>query len=309
MSKHLVVFGATGNQGGSVINSVLNDSALRQEYTIRAVTRDTSTPSAQHLQQKGVEVVIGNADDTPSVQKALHGAHTVFFLTTTIYDDKLEERELAQGKRIADAAVSVGAKYLIFSTLPSINANSGGKYNKGGHFDVKSEIEKYIRTLPIKSAFFAPGSFMQNFATNMRPNSAGDGSYIFATVASPETKLPLIDITQTGKYVSAILANPDAFEGKVLCAATKLYTMDEIVQIISKSTGKIVVYRQLPEEVFRKFLPPAMADYFVHMLLYIQDFGYYGQKTAEDVAWTASQARGKLNSLEDFFAHNPLELD
>lgn len=309
MSKLLVVFGATGNQGGSVINSVINDATLRDEYKIRAVTRDTSTPAAQHLQQKPVEVVKGDADNTSSVEKALQGAHTVFFLTTTIYDDKLEERELSQGRRIADAAVKVGAKYLIFSTLPSINDNSGGKYNKGGHFDCKTKVEEYIRTLPIKSAFFAPGSFMQNFATNMRPNGTGDGTYVLATVASPATKLPLIDITDTGKYVSAILADPDAFEGQVLCAATRLYTMEEIVGIISESTGKTVAYRQLPEDVFRKFLPPSMGDYLVHMLLYIQDFGYYGEGTEEKVAWAAGKARGKLHSLEDYLAENPLDLN
>lgn len=309
MSKLLVVFGATGNQGGSVINSVLDDATLRQEYKIRAVTRDASTAAAQHLLQKDIEVVTGNADDTPSVEKALQGAHTVYFLTATIYDSMLQEREISQGRRIADAAVAVGAKYLIFSTLPSIKENSGGRYNKGGHFDCKTQVEKYIRTLPVKSAFFAPGSFMQNFATNLRPNATDDGTYVLATVASPATKLPLIDITETGKYVSAILANPDAFQGKTLCAATGLYTMEEIVGIISRSTGKTVAYRQLPEDAFRKFLPPAMGDYIVHMLLYIQDFGYYGKNTEELVAWAASQARGKLHSLEDYLAENPLELN
>ncbi|KHN96774.1 NmrA family transcriptional regulator [Metarhizium album ARSEF 1941] len=309
MSKVLVVFGATGNQGGSVVDSVLGDAALSQEYKIRAVTRDTSTPAALHLQQKKVEVVTGNADDTPSVEKAVQGAHTVFFLTTTTYDDKLEEREVSQGKRIADAAVAAGAKYLIFSTLPSISENSGGRYNKGGHFDCKTQVEKYIRTLPVKSAFFAPGCFMQNLATNMRPNATDDGTYVLANVASPTTKLPLIDITDTGKYVSAILADPDAFEGKVLCAATRLYSIEEMVGIISKVTGKTVRHRQLPEDVFRQHMPPTMADYIVHMLLYIQDFGYYGKDTEELVAWTARQARGKLHSLEDYLAENPLELN
>jgi uncharacterized protein YbjT (DUF2867 family) len=37
---------------------------------------------------------------------------------------------------------------------------TGGKYQHVEHFDSKAEVEDYIRALPIKSAFFAPGSFM-----------------------------------------------------------------------------------------------------------------------------------------------------
>ncbi|KAK4862003.1 hypothetical protein LT330_003141 [Penicillium expansum] len=310
MAKVLVVFGATGNQGGSIIDSVINDPVLADEYRVRAVTRNTSSPAALALKQTGkVDVVEGDAEDTSSLKRVLQGAHTIYSLTTTIYDERLEERELSQGKAIADAAVATGAQFLIFSTLCHITRVSGGKYDKGRHFDCKAEVEDYIRTLPIKSAFFAPGSFMQNFSTNMKPYPVGDGTYALANIISPNAKLPLINIEDTGKYVAAILANPDEFEDKVLAAATRLYTMQEIVEIMSQSLGKKVVYNQLPEAVFRNFLPPNMADYLVHMLLYIQDFGYYGSETDDLVTWTAANARGKLTTLEEYFKTHPLNLD
>ncbi|KAI4266425.1 MAG: hypothetical protein L6R35_006947 [Caloplaca aegaea] len=44
-----VVFGATGIQGGSVINSVLSDLAAAQEFRIRGITRDPTKPNAQAL--------------------------------------------------------------------------------------------------------------------------------------------------------------------------------------------------------------------------------------------------------------------
>ncbi|KGO46482.1 hypothetical protein PEX1_003430 [Penicillium expansum] len=310
MAKVLVVFGATGNQGGSIIDSVINDPVLANEYRVRAVTRNTSSPAALALKQTGkVDVVEGDAEDTSSLKRVLQGAHTIYSLTTTIYDERLEERELSQGKAIADAAVATGAQFLIFSTLCHITRVSSGKYDKGRHFDCKAEVEDYIRTLPIKSAFFAPGSFMQNFSTNMKPYPVGDGTYALANIISPNAKLPLINIEDTGKYVAAILANPDEFEDKVLAAATRLYTMQEIVEIMSQSLGKKVVYNQLPEAAFRNFLPPNMADYLVHMLLYIQDFGYYGSETDDLVTWTAANARGKLTTLEEYFKTHPLNLD
>lgn len=57
MSKILTVFGATGNQGGSVVRAILNDPALSKEFKIRGITRDVSKPAAKDLASKGVEVV------------------------------------------------------------------------------------------------------------------------------------------------------------------------------------------------------------------------------------------------------------
>ncbi len=56
-SKILIVFGATGNQGGSVIESVLADPRAAKEFKIRGITRDPSKGNAKALEAKGVEMV------------------------------------------------------------------------------------------------------------------------------------------------------------------------------------------------------------------------------------------------------------
>lgn len=56
MSKLITVFGATGNQGGSVIRHILADPQLSKEFKIRGITRDPSKPAAQDLVKQGVEV-------------------------------------------------------------------------------------------------------------------------------------------------------------------------------------------------------------------------------------------------------------
>ena len=55
--KVLVVFGATGVQGGSVVKAILGDSRLKQSWTVRGVTRDVSKPSAKALEAQGAETV------------------------------------------------------------------------------------------------------------------------------------------------------------------------------------------------------------------------------------------------------------
>lgn len=309
MAKLLTVFGATGQQGGSVVEYVINDPELSKQYKVRAITRDLTQPAAQALQQKGVEIVKADLDDAESLKPALQGAHTVFGVTATIYDERLKERELTQGKAMADAAVAVGAQYFIFSSIPNAGKICGGKLKNLAHFDAKAEVEEYIRAQPIKSAFFAPGSFMQNFSDIMAPRPAGDDTFAIANFVKPETQLPLIDIVDdTGKYVGAILAEPDKYEGKVFSAATRLYTYSEVAKTMSEASGKAVKYQQLPQNVWSSFLPPGSAAYMVDMFLWFQDYGYFGPQTEELVHWTTRQARGKLTTLEEYLAKNPLHL-
>ena len=290
-----------------MIEAILGDAQLSKEYSIRGTTRSPDKASA--LAAKGVEVVRAEIDDAVSLQKAFEGAHVVFGSTVTIYDGHTKEHEVNHGRALVDAAVAVGVPFYIYSTLPNAGKNSGGKLRNMGHFDGKEEVEQYIRTLPIKSAFIAPGSFMSNFQQSMAPRPVGEGVYAIANFVKPETQMPLIDTADdTGKWVAAILADFPKYEGKVLCCATALYNFQQITEAMSKATGKTVVYKQLPEETWRSFLPPTMQDHLAEMMQYFQDYGYYGEGTAEKVQWSADQARGKLTTLEAWLSANSLGL-
>ena len=53
----IVVFGATGKQGGSVVKSILADSNAAAQFHVKAVTRDPAKGSAKALESLGAEVV------------------------------------------------------------------------------------------------------------------------------------------------------------------------------------------------------------------------------------------------------------
>lgn len=310
MSKILAVFGATGQQGGSVVNHVLNDSELAQQYQIRAITRNVESEKAKSLKEK-VEVVQGDASDRKSLEAALAGVHTVFAMTTPSFSPDGFEIEYNQAKDIADVAVANGVQYLIFSTLPSPSAISGGKYTKVSPFEAKAKGERYIRSLSIKSAFFSPGSFMDNFANMpfVAPQPAGDGTWFMSRHSPPKAKMPWIYTAgDTGKFIGAILAEPDKYEGKTFCAATKLYDLDEIAAACTKATGKKVVYKQVSEEEYRDRIP-FTADVLIEGFSYQDEFGYYGPDTEQLVAWAAENARGKPTTIEEYLAQNPLKLE
>ncbi|KAL3470270.1 hscarg dehydrogenase [Aspergillus californicus] len=308
--KTITIVGATGQQGRSVVQAILNDPSLSKEYTIRGTTRDISKPQALKLSQKGVEMVSADLNDPASLRRAFTGAEVVFANSITIYDEHTFSHEVNHGRAMADAAVAVGVPFYIYSTLPHAGNNSNGRLKHMGHFDGKAEVEAYIRTLPIRSAFVSPGSFMSNFHDNTAPRSVGDGVFALATPIAAETRIPLIDtLGDMGKWVAAILVDFEAFEGKVLACATGLYSYQEIVDTMSRVSGRTVVYSQVPEEVWKGFLPPIMRDHIADMLRYFQDYGYYGEGTEEKVQWSARQARGDLTTLEEYLVAHPLQLE
>ena len=311
MSKTLVVFGATGQQGGSVIDHLLKDSELSKQYTIRGLTRDSTKPAAKALQEKGVEVVTVDNDDQVSVQKALHGAHSAFVNIATVRVAEGRDIELRQGKLIADAAVAEGLQYFIYSGSTNCTKNTNGKLSHNWIYDVKAEIEEYIRSLPLKSIIYVPGSFMQNFLEQLAPRPAGDGTFNLTHINASTTELPLIDITDTGKWIAGVLAQPEQYVGKNLRAATAWYTCEEMARIMSKVLGRTIKHKQIPDEVFKGFLPPRAADTVLQLHQYNRDYHYYGDKAPdrEGVAWAAKQARGKLTTLEEFLEKNPLKLE
>lgn len=103
MSNLLVVLGATGNQGGSVINSILGDATAKSMFKIRAITRDTTKPKAKALADRGAEVVAADLADKESLARAFEGAYAVFSVTD--YWAKMSKAvEVEQGKNVADAA-------------------------------------------------------------------------------------------------------------------------------------------------------------------------------------------------------------
>lgn len=55
--KILLVFGATGKQGGSVVKTILADSNTASKFHVKAVTRDVSKDSAKALEALGAECV------------------------------------------------------------------------------------------------------------------------------------------------------------------------------------------------------------------------------------------------------------
>src|SRR5205085_11124728 len=115
--KIIVVFGATGAQGGGVAHAILND--VNSEFAVRAVTRDPNSEKAKELAKLGAEIMQADVDDPASIRLALEGAYGAFFVTF-FWAHYSPEKEIAEAAAYAQAAKDAGVKHVIWSTLEDV---------------------------------------------------------------------------------------------------------------------------------------------------------------------------------------------
>ncbi|KAI9825790.1 MAG: hypothetical protein M1826_006892 [Phylliscum demangeonii] len=281
--KIVVVFGATGTQGGSVIKSLLADPATQKEYHIRAITRDPSTAKAQALTKQGVECVTGDLGSKESLRKALEHAYAVYAVTS-YWEKEDPELEKQQGRNVADAAKECGVQHFIWSSLLDVNKLSHGQYAHVDHFDSKAAVEEYIRTLAIPATFFLPGLYMTNFSDGMlRPDAAHPGSMRLALPVPATTPFPLFDAGRdTGTFVKAILRHRAACLGQRVYGATDYYSAQQIVDQFGHVKAREAAFVQIPADDFTAALTGSGmsargALEMTQNLLFMPEFGYYGK--------------------------------
>jgi uncharacterized protein YbjT (DUF2867 family) len=80
-SKLITVFGATGSQGGSAVQSLLQNKS--QSFKIRGITRNTDSEKAKALASQGVEVVKADGLVKHEVVEAFKNSWGVFVNTNS----------------------------------------------------------------------------------------------------------------------------------------------------------------------------------------------------------------------------------
>lgn len=284
MSKQIiVVFGATGAQGGSVARQLL----ARGRFAVRAFTRNPESAKAQELRELGAEVVKGDLGDPASIRAALAGAYGAFGVTNFW---EHFEKEAEHGRNLVDGVAAAGLQHFILSSLPPIEKATNGAL-KSPHFDIKAEYEERARQLGIPSTFVHVPFYFDNFLAFFPPRPAGDGSYQFG-FPQGETPLAAMAVEDVGKVVAPMFEQPEAFIGKVVKLAGDEIPPGEYAAVMSDVLGADVRYNYIPREVFAGFGFPGaedLADMFEFYRLHIPS------RRAEIAEWKA-----RVPELQDF---------
>jgi uncharacterized protein YbjT (DUF2867 family) len=236
--KLILVTGATGAQGGAAARHL-----LKKGFKVRAFVRDDSKPAALELKKLGAEVFKGELDNKNSISEVVKGAYGVFSVQN--FWEHGYEKEIQQGKNVADASKSADIKHLVYNSVASSDKKTGLV-----HFDSKWEIEKYIHGLGIPYTIVKPVFFMENFNGWFKPVEK-DGEYTLNMGMHPDTKLQMIAVDDIGAIVSMVFENPDTYLNKTIEIAGDELNMVEVANEYSKHYGKKVNFNEIPLDVLR----------------------------------------------------------
>ena len=235
-NKVILVTGATGHQGGSVVRH------LREKgFTVRALTRDPDQPKARAITGQGVEVVRGDMDDKAVLTRALDEANGVFSVQNP-YEAGIEG-EIRQGLSVVDAAKRSRISHFIYSSVASADQRTGIP-----HFDSKFRIEEHIRGTGMSFTIVRPVFFMENWL-GMR-EMIENGSLNLPL--DPATRLQMIAVDDIGGVVAAAFERPGKWQGRTFELAGDEMSMTELTQSFTLVTGREVRYVQTPWDEFEQ---------------------------------------------------------
>ncbi|MEK9145633.1 MAG: NmrA/HSCARG family protein [Elusimicrobiota bacterium] len=275
--KVIAVVGATGAQGGGLVRAILADK--NGGFAARAITRDPGSDKAKALAALGAEVAAGDVDDDASMRKAFAGAHGAFCVTF-FWAHFSPEQELAQAKRMAEAAKAAGVRHAIWSSLDDtrkkVPLSDGrmptlkGKY-KVPHFDAKGEADRFFLESGVPATILLTSFYWENFIHfGMGPKKGADGK-LAITLPMSDKKLPGICAEDIGKCAYGIFKEGAPFTGKTVGIAGEHLTGPQMAAKFSGALGLPVAYNAVTPEAYRGFGFPG-ADDLGNMFQYKTEF-------------------------------------
>ncbi|RAO74179.1 uncharacterized protein BHQ10_010191 [Talaromyces amestolkiae] len=304
----LVILGATGNQGGSIITFYLSQPT--SPYRLRGVTRNPSSPKSLSLISHGVEMVAGDFDDYSSLETAFQDATVIFSVTDfwqSFMNPDLRERaaetgekigilardrEAQQNRNIIDAAAKIETlKRFVYSSLPNTSKLSGGKYSHVYHFDGKGIAEEYGRnTYPdlwAKTNVLYAGYYLENYFDAagglFRPKLSKDKNTLVLSAAAPlaTAALPMYSsLDDTGPLVDALLRTS---AGHKVIGVNKWLSLREFTTTLAQVLGiKNVEFIDKNPDMSRLGDPDFVEDA-IDMIGWYVDFGFDGGKVDKSV--------------------------
>ncbi|GAA5923299.1 NmrA/HSCARG family protein [Sporobolomyces koalae] len=228
MVAQILLVGATGKQGSAVLKSLLASNHPADAVT--CLTRDTDSPAAQSITQRGARVVKGSLTDVDSLKQALEGKDVAFLVTVIPgKGDTVTEEE--QGRNFISAATAVGLPHLVFSSVASASPSCGVP-----HFESKARIEESLKESGINWTILRPVAFFENW-----PKRSGVASMMTLGLFQAALRgkpLQMVACDDIGHFGANALLHPEQFANRTIELAGDELTMDQARDAYTRVEGR-----------------------------------------------------------------------
>ncbi|MCA9706943.1 MAG: NmrA family NAD(P)-binding protein [Myxococcales bacterium] len=290
----IAVVGATGQQGGGVVQAL----EAQGRFRVRALTR-----SPDRYQGAADEVARADLRDPSSLEAAFAGAHGGFVVTNFWEGGGGKVDEVAQVTAAVQAAKAAGVQHLVWSSLPNVDEISGGQFHVP-HFTDKARANAVVGDAGFAAWTIVEAPFyFQNLTGVMAPRPKGGGTRVWTLPMDPSVRcIHMADITELGKVVAGALVHPDQVgQGQILSLAAGRLSWDDVMATF-RAQGHDVAYERVPYEVYASFFPGA--EEMAQMLGYFEAHTYMGPDAEAKIARANAVATGPITDLATWLRAN-----
>jgi uncharacterized protein YbjT (DUF2867 family) len=246
------------------------------QFKVRALTRD---PDKHH--DLADEIIRADLNRPETLRSAFEGAYGVF-LVTNFWEKGTDEPK--QATAAVRAARDAGVKHCVWSTLPNVEAISGGKFDVP-HFTGKARIDRTVKEAGFTNHTFVIAPFYyENLLGALAPQGQPDGSTGWALPLDPAVRcLHMGDISELGDIVAGAFAHPsEAGNGEYLPLVGDFMSFDEVVDTLNRQGHKFS-FKQVPKEVFAAAPFPGAAE-IANTFSYFEAHTYLGSDSRDRIA-------------------------
>jgi uncharacterized protein YbjT (DUF2867 family) len=208
-----LVTGITGKVGGATANHL-----LAQGKKVRALVR--SREKAAKWAEQGVELVEGDWNDTPAIERALKGAEGAFVMLPAVWAPSPDYKE-------AKGVIANYAEALSMAAPPRVVALSsmGANRTSGlGLITALSLLEQGFRNLTSPIAFVRAGGFFENFIYGLH---VAQGGTLPVYYNPTDRKSTMVASNDVGAEVATLLTGPP-WSGQRVIELGSMVSADEV---------------------------------------------------------------------------------
>jgi uncharacterized protein YbjT (DUF2867 family) len=205
------VCGATGRQGGAAARSLLGAG-----WKVRALTRRPNRRRARALAELGAEVVRADMNDPASLRAAFEGSHGVYSVQNGLKSGF--DREVAQGRNVADAAKDVGVRHVVYGSAGT------GEPTGVPSWESKLAVEEHMRQLDLPFTILRAMAFTELMTDPSFFPAVGTWN-IWPKLMGDDRPVPWLSVEDLGEIAEKTFAHMDQFVGKDLPLASDLQTL------------------------------------------------------------------------------------
>ncbi|WP_457150250.1 SDR family oxidoreductase [Mesorhizobium sp. P5_C1] len=243
MSKTLLVTGASGQLGRSVINHLLDTFNVPAAQII-ATTR---TPAnLADLAARGVVVRAADFNDPASLAKAFAGAGRALIISTNELEVQGKRRE--QQLAAVTAASKAGVAHLLYTSMPNPEPGSPVHFAPD-HYDTEQAIKASgIAYTIFRNGWYDENLFMatpQILASGQWYTSAGDGRISYGARDDLAAAIAAGLASGINESATYTLTGPQAF------------TTAEVAALVTEVTGKPIQVVQLSDDALTEGMKAA----------------------------------------------------